>query len=91
MKEHKKRLLKDLPFGDLKVGSVLYKVNSGYQISLGETFYEQGGSSGRGVIVLDNIEKSIINEIWDNGEWFEDAILKHIDFVPKKFKYYFEV
>lgn len=80
---YKKRLLKDLPFGGLKNGTVLYKVNSGYQISHGETFYSTGGSSDNGVMVLDQKEESIVDMIWDNPDWFVDAELKHVDFVPK--------
>jgi hypothetical protein len=82
-KQYKKRLLKDLPFGQLDKGSVLYQVNNSYQISRGETFYSSGGSSDNGAIVLDEKEKSIIDEIWENPDWFEDAILKEIVFVPK--------
>ena len=83
MEKYKKRLLKDLPFGNLNKGAVLYKVNSSYQMSRGETFYTAGGSSNNGINVLDNAEKSIVDEIWENPKWFENAELKHIDFIPK--------
>ena len=79
----KKRLLKDLPFGNLEKGAVLYKVNSGYQISRGETFYSTGGSSDNGINVLDEAEKNIVDEIWENEKWFEDAVLKELVFIPK--------
>jgi len=36
----KKRLLKDLPFKNLKTGVVLTKGSGGYYIDCGETFYE---------------------------------------------------
>lgn len=84
MKNYKRRLKKDLPFGNLDKGIVLYSVNSGYQISGGETFYSTGGSSDNGTQVLDEKEKEIVDMIWDNEEWFEDSTLKHLDFIPKR-------
>ena len=80
----KKRLLKDLPFGNLTKGDVLYQVNSSYQISGGQCYYSTGGSSSNGTQVLDKNEKEIIDTIWDNDNWFEEATLKHLDFIPKK-------
>lgn len=79
----KKRLLKDLPFADLNAGTVLYKVNSDYQISRGETFYGTGGSSDNGIIVLDKNEKEIVDEIFDKADWFSDAVLEDVKIVPK--------
>lgn len=80
----KKRLLKDLPFADLNTGTVLYRVNSSYQISRGETFYETGGSSDNGIIVLDKKEKEIVDEIFDNTDWFANATLQDVRVVPKR-------
>lgn len=80
----KKRLLKDLPFADLNAGTVIYRVNSGYQISHGETFYTSGGSSHNGVTILDKKEKEIIDEIFDNPDWFVEAKLEELKIVPKR-------
>jgi accessory colonization factor AcfC len=86
MENNKRRLLKDLPFGELKKGRVLYKGGRGhggnYSISRGNTYYSTGGSSDNGITVFDKSEESILDTIWDNEEWFEDAVLKHIDFIP---------
>ena len=86
MEELKRRLLKDLPFGNLKVNTVIYKANRGhggnYSISHGETYYKEGGSSSNGITTFDDSEEAILNAIWDNPEWFEDAVLEHIDFIP---------
>jgi hypothetical protein len=79
----KKRLLKDLPFDNLKKGDVLCRVNGSYQIELGETFYSSGRSSHNGVIVLDSLSQEIVDMIWDNNNWFEDAVLNHITVIPK--------
>lgn len=79
----KKRLLKDLPFGNLKVGNVLTKGNGGYYIDNGETLYKSGGSSSNDWNVLDSKEIEIIDMIWDNKDWFTDAVLKHIDIKAK--------
>ena len=79
----KKRLLKDLPFDNLKKDDVLYKVNGSYQIDHGETFYKGGGSSHNGVTILNTSSKDIIDMIWDKEDWFEEAILDHISVIPK--------
>jgi len=78
----KKRLLKDLPFGDLKKDTVLHKVNGGYQENRGNTYYEEGGSSSNGIYVCEKNEQEIIDLIWENPEWFQEAIINHVDFVP---------
>ena len=75
----KKRLLKDLPFGNLNKRAVLTKDNGGYYIERGETIYKGGGSSHNGWNTLDDKECEIVNVIWDNEEWFVDATIKHID------------
>lgn len=80
----KKRLLKDLPFGNLEEGTVLYKVNAGYQVSQGETFYSTGGSSDNGIIQLSKVEKEIIDKIFDDSEWFEEATLKKVYLIPRR-------
>lgn len=77
----KKRLLKDLPFEKLVVGTVLYRVNGSYQIDSFNTYYDMGGSSSGPTTVMDKAEKEIIDVIWDNEDWFEAADLKHIDIV----------
>jgi len=68
-----KRLLKDLPF--LDAGSVLVQCNGTYRIHRGEQLY--GGqlfsSSSNGVCDLDKKEKEIVDEIYENPKWFEDA------------------
>jgi hypothetical protein len=77
---NKKRLLKDLPFGELTKGDVLRKCNGGYVVEAFDTFYTSGGSSSGGVKTLDGSEINILDIIWENPEWFEDAELKHIEF-----------
>ena len=80
--KNKKRLLKDLPFGDLKIGKVLDRVNGSYQITRFPTYYKEGGSSDNATSILDETEKNIIDLVWDNEDWFEPAIVDHIDFIP---------
>ncbi len=75
----KKRLLKDLPFGNLNKGTVLTKRNGGYYLECGETLYKSGGSSHNGWLTLDDKECEIVNMIWDNEEWFIEATIKHIE------------
>ena len=82
MQEHKRRLLKDLPFGNLKKDSVIVYINNSYRINNGDTYYKEGGSSSNGISIFDESEENILNAIWDNPEWFEDAVLEHIDFIP---------
>jgi hypothetical protein len=77
----KKRLLKDLPFGNLNKDTVLYRVNGSYQLNNGKTYYETGHSDN-GCFVCNSNEKGIIDLIWDNPDWFEDASLSHIDLIP---------
>jgi hypothetical protein len=81
MKNNKRRLLKDLPFDNLKKGDVLYRVNGGFQQSRGETYYEGGSSSSNGEIGYEGSSEEILKTIWENADWFEDADLTHIDFV----------
>lgn len=79
-------MLKDLPFGNLKAGAVIYKGGRGhggqFSISRGNTYYQEGGSSHDGLIAFDDTEESILSAIWENEEWFEDATLSHIDVIP---------
>lgn len=75
----KKRLLKDLPFGNLSIGMVLTKGNGGYYIERGYTFYSGGGSSHNGWEEMSDKETEIINLIWENDKWFQPATLEHID------------
>lgn len=77
----KKRLLKDLPFGRLSKNTVLYKVNGSYQVSGGKTYYENSSSDNATYICEPN-EREIIDLIWENPDWFEEATLSHIDFIP---------
>ena len=81
--EYKKRLLKDLPFDSLTKGKVLYKENGTYKTSGGKTFYENGGDSSRSTMVLGESGKDIVDVIWNNEEWFENADLNHIKFIPE--------
>ena len=86
MKNNKRRLLKELPFENLKKGVVIWRGSRGqggnYSISNASTYYEQGGSSSNGIEVFTDTEENILDLIWDNEEWFEDADLKHINLVP---------
>lgn len=86
--ENKKRLLKDLPFGNLEKGDVIYKGSRGfggsYSITNGNLYYESGGASDRGLQGFNHAEEAILDTVWDNPEWFEVADLKHIDFIQKK-------
>lgn len=77
----KKRLLKDLPFGNLTIGSVITSCNGGYMIDNGETYYDGGGSSMNRSFTCDNMQKEIIDLIWGNTEWFEPATINHIDII----------
>lgn len=84
MKTNKRRLLKDLPFDHCKKGVVLWKGSRGtggtYSVTGRKTFYSGGGSSDNGIWVFDRQTEEILDLIWNNDEWFEDAILSHIDF-----------
>ncbi len=86
MNINKRRLVKDLPFDGLSVGTVLWKGGRGhggnYSVSNIPTFYESGGSSDNGIHVFDKSVEDILDVIWDNEEWFEDADLTHIEIVP---------
>ncbi len=75
----KRRLLKDLPFGNMKNGTVLTKDNGGYYIDKGETIYRGGGNSDNGWGVLEKDEVRIIDLMWDNPEWCEPATIEHVD------------
>jgi len=86
----KKRLLKDLPFGELNKGAVITKGNGGYYIDFGDTYYEYGGVSSNRWEVFGKKECEIINTIWHNSEWFEDATLNHIDIQVHSNKIIFE-
>lgn len=79
-----KRLLKDLPFEHLKKDSVVEYVNSGYRVNLGNTYYSTGGSSDGGCFGFDKPTEEILSLVWDNPEWFEEASLNHISFVPSR-------
>lgn len=85
MNNNKRRLLKDLPFDHCIKGTVIYKASRGhggnYSISNKTTFYETGGSSSNGLWAFEKNQEEIIDLIWDNEKWFEDADLKHIDFI----------
>ena len=85
-RNNKRRLLKDLPFDNLTAGIVIWRGGRGhgkdFSVSLGETYYSEGGSSSRGITVFEDSSEEILKEIWDNKEWFEDADIDHIDFVP---------
>jgi hypothetical protein len=78
----KKRLLKDLPFGNLKKGDVLAHYNSGYHKRFFDTFYSTGGSSSAGVNVFEKSEEEILDTIWENEEWFTEAVINHVEIVP---------
>lgn len=75
-----KRLLKDLPFENIKKGTVIRddRLGSKYTISHGNTYYEGGGSSSNGDECFGDSESEIIKVIWNNPEWFEEAELKTV-------------
>lgn len=75
----KKRLLKDLPFCQLTVGTVLTKANGGYHVDNGDTIYVGGGSCHRGWMGLDKSECGIVDMIWENKDWFVDAKVTAIE------------
>ncbi len=77
----KKRLLKDLPFGNLTKGTVLDEVNDSYQIESFPNYYSGLLSSENAMQVLEKSEREIVDEIWENEEWFEEASLDNIEFV----------
>lgn len=84
MKDNKRRLLKDLPFENLKAGVVIWKGSRGgnfkYSVTRPTTFYKEGGESSGGVVSFDAPNAEVIlDTIWDNEEWFEDADITHID------------
>jgi hypothetical protein len=83
----KKRLLKHLPFSNLEPGDVIYRGGRGtggeFTISGGKTYYAGGGSSDNGIQGFNNSEEDILEKVWEDSEWFEDADLKHIDFIAK--------
>lgn len=83
MQTNKRRLLKDLPFANLKKGVVINFINNSYSIHNGDTFYIGGGSSSNGISMFEKSEEDILDTIWNNSEWFEDAVLTHIDFIPR--------
>lgn len=76
---NKKRLLKDLPFCNLTAGKVLTKANGGYYIDGGELIYSGGGHSSNGIEALNTVECSIVDLIWEDAKWMEDAKIKHIE------------
>jgi len=69
----KKRLKKDLPFGELEAGMVLTKTDDGYEIRFKGFCYP-----------LPENEASIIDKIWNDEEWFESAT---IDIVTVAYSY----
>lgn len=85
----KKRLLKDLPFENIKAGTVIFYGSHGhghgstYCINRGEALYESGGSSSNGCSSFNETEVSILDAIWNNPEWFIEAKLKHIDIIAR--------
>ena len=85
--KNKKRLLKDLPFSDLTVGTVIWKGGRGhggeFSVSNGKTYYKCGGSSDNGIRVFEQNEEDILDTIWEDKKWFEEANIKHIDILPK--------
>ena len=84
MKNNKRRLLKDLPFENLVTGTVVWKgsrgVNANYTVTRPTTFYAEGGESSGGITSFDAPNAEVIlDTIWDNPDWFEDADINHID------------
>jgi hypothetical protein len=69
----KKRLKKDLP--GFKVGTVFVKCNNRYEISRGEVIYNGNlfASSSNGIYMTEPKETELINELWNNEKWLEDA------------------
>lgn len=74
----KKRLLKDLPFGNLTKGTVLTEGNGGFYVDRGETIYKEGGSSSNGGVTLEGTEIEVVQMIWENPAWFTDATVPNL-------------
>jgi len=87
---NKRRLLKDMPFDNLSKGTVVSTGLGGlygkYHIEQGNTYYKSGSSSSRGVTTFDKKVEEIIDLVWDNEEWFEDADLEEIKVIPSNTK-----
>ena len=80
----KKRLKRNLPFGKnnfTEEGTVIRLSGGIFSISYGNTFYKDGGSSYNGLYIFDESETKILEKIWVDSDWFEDATLNHVDIV----------
>lgn len=77
--ENKKRLLKDLPFENLKAGEVMEIINGKISINHGKTFYKGGGDSDNGISQFNGASEEIIRTVWDNPAWFENVELPEIE------------
>jgi len=80
----KKRLKRDLPFGKnnfTEEGTVIRFSGITFSIDRGNAFYEDGSTSHNGIYTFDEPEAKILEKIWGDSDWFEDATLSHVDIV----------
>jgi len=80
----KKRLKRDLPFGKnnfTEEGTVIRFSGTTFSIDRGNAFYKDGSTSHNGAYTFNESEAKILEKIWDDPDWFEDATLSHIDII----------
>lgn len=85
----KKRLKRDLPFGKnnfTEKGTVIRFSGTTFSVDYGNAFYKDGGTSHNGMYTFDESEAKILEKIWVDSDWFEDATLSHIDIVIRNDK-----
>jgi len=75
----KKRLLIDLPFGNLNRNRVLTKTGCSFYIDNGATIYKDGGMSSNARSVFTDKESEILEAIWENEKWFVEATFNHLE------------
>lgn len=80
----KKRILKDLPFRDVKKGDVIGFINNRYRIDHGDMIYDGGSTAHIGITEFDLTEHAILDKIWNDSEWFEEAKINHVNVVASK-------
>jgi hypothetical protein len=91
MRFETKRLIKDLPF--MKRDTVWVKCNNTYQMNNGETQHSGNlfSYSSNGIVQLNEIAKDLVDTIWDNEKWFEDADFSEAKWrVEDKIEIYFD-
>jgi len=70
-------LQKDLPFENLKAGTVISFTNNKFIVECGNTWYEgnPNSTSHNGWRYFEEDANSILNLIWDNTEWFKKPLI----------------